>query len=104
MGRMVFYIFLPGTVSAFSALLPGNNINIDAQGDIYVADTGNRRIQVLNSNGIYLRKIDLCVLSKVGETFLRLTTPLGLAVDALGRLYVVQSTLNKVSVFTLRDK
>ena len=38
-----------------------HSIASDAQGNIYVADRGNRRIQVFNSNGDYLREIHINV-------------------------------------------
>ena len=44
------------------------------------------------------------ILSSGADALLRLTTPLGLALDSNRRLYVVQSTLNKVSVYVFHDK
>ena len=66
---------------------------------IYVSDSYTGIIQVFDKSGKFHG-----ILSSDAGTFLRLTTPLGLAFDTLGRLYVVQSTLNKVSVFVLREK
>ncbi|MGW8324613.1 MAG: hypothetical protein ACWGNI_02845, partial [Desulfobacterales bacterium] len=66
---------------------------------IYVSDSYTGIIQVFDNSGKFHG-----ILSTDAETFLRLTTPLGLAFDTRGRLYVVQTTLNKVSVFALREK
>jgi hypothetical protein len=63
-----------------------------------VSDSYTGIIQVFDRAG-KLRGI----LSEKNDAFLRLTTPVGLAFDAKGRLYVVQSTLNKVSVYQFRD-
>ncbi len=38
-----------------------HNIVADAKGNLYVADRGNRRIQVFNSDGTYLREITINV-------------------------------------------
>lgn len=62
-------------------------------GDIYVADTGNERILVFGQDGIVIRSITkpegIRVLSK-DEKFL----PSKLAVDAVGRIYVIAKNVN----------
>ena len=71
----------------------------DDQSFIYVSDSYTGIIQVFESTGKYYG-----ILSKGDSEFLRLTTPVGLAFDSKGFLYVVQMTLNKVSVFKITDK
>ena len=85
-------------------VLPGQlfrpkGIAIDDRSRIYVSDSYTGIIQVFEKAG----KLH-GILSGQKDAFLRLTTPVGMAFDSNGWLYVVQSTLNKVSVFKFRDK
>ena len=117
----------------------------DAQGDLYVVDVLNTRVQVINAAGrtvsiigrwgidrnqffrpkgvaiagndtvlvsdSYTGTIQVFrryrtfrgVLGTANGTLLRLTTPTGMACDTRGRLYVVEMTANRVSVFQLQD-
>lgn len=55
---------------------------------VYVADSGNSRVQAFTTSGEYLSKL---------EGF---ANPRGLAVDSQGRLYVVDPLAHSVSVFS----
>jgi len=113
-----FYVvdILNGRVQVFSAqgkhpqpiselgVSPGQlfrpkGIAVDHRFFIYVSDSYTGIIQVFDKSGKFHG-----ILSTDAKTFLRLTTPLGMAFDTLGRLCVVQSTLNKISVYVLREK
>lgn len=62
-------------------------------GHVYVSDTGNSRVQIFSSDGVFLRAIDK---SKSDS----LSRPTALALDAQGRLYVLDSGRSRVAVFS----
>lgn len=67
---------------------------IGPDGNIYVADPFNNRIQVLGPDGAFVREW--------GESGLeegRLSEPHGLAIDASGRVYVADSDNSRVQIF-----
>jgi len=80
-----------------------SGIAVDAAGNVFVADTGNHTIRRISAGGI------VSTLAGVGGqpgaddgngTAARFNTPLGIAVDALGNLFVADSanhTLRKVT-------
>lgn len=72
-------------------------ITTDAS-NIYVADTGNCRIQKFDKNGVFLKEFGQGEggwFSKVGM----LLRPTGIAVDAAGNNYVADAALNCVQKF-----
>lgn len=75
-----------------------NGIALDSHGDMYVADSDNGRLVVLNSAGTPLSTIS----RGVGEGDLDL--PRGVALDSHGRLYVVDTTAQGVYVYKLPSK
>lgn len=68
-------------------------------GRIYVADTGNRRIQVFSRDGVFLSK----VANKKGAPPL-FRRPIAVTVDSQGNFYVADEALNKVKIFSARNK
>ena len=70
-------------------------------GQIYVADTGNHRIQVINDNFTYSHAIGSC--SK-GTAPGQLNCPQDVALDAAGNVYVVSYYSHCVDVFTAAGK
>jgi DNA-binding beta-propeller fold protein YncE len=72
---------------------------IDDRSFVYVSDSYTGIIQVFDSSGNLHG-----ILAKGKSEFLRLDTPVGLAFDSKGFLYVVQMALNKVSVYKISDK
>ncbi len=66
-------------------------ITSGASGQIYVADNGNRRVEVFDSSGNYLATI----FGTAGQ----ISYPQGVAVSSSGLVYVTDSGYNRVEVF-----
>lgn len=62
--------------------------------DTYVADTGNKRIGILNYQGVYVRDLE------VGE----IEPPVGIAVDAKDRIYVTQFRRDQLLIIDQRKR
>ncbi len=71
------------------------NVAVDRQGNIYVADTLNFRVQVLNPAGKFLRTFG-AQGDRPGE-FIR---PKGIAVDSEGHVYVADAEFNNFQIFS----
>jgi DNA-binding beta-propeller fold protein YncE len=71
------------------------NVAVDPQGNIYVADTLNCRIQVFNPAGKFLRMFGTRG-DRPGE-FIR---PKGIALDSEGHVYVADAEFNNFQVFS----
>lgn len=67
---------------------------VDADGNIYIADTGNKRVRVYNSEGVWQRDI-----GRGGSGPGQLDEPSGLAISADGRLFVADTWNRRISVF-----
>jgi uncharacterized protein (TIGR03663 family) len=72
------------------------DIAIDSLGQIYVSDTGNKRIRVYTPDGIYRYDIGSGG-SGIGE----LDEPAGIAIHPDGRLFVADTWNRRVAVFAL---
>lgn len=70
------------------------------QKQIYVADTGNRRVQIFSSDGIYLDKIVNPKNAENDESKRYFSSPSSIVVDAQGNIYVSDAQLNHVAVFS----
>ncbi|MBA4178783.1 MAG: hypothetical protein C0505_19845 [Leptothrix sp. (in: Bacteria)] len=70
------------------------NIAIGPDGDVYVAETGNFRVQRLSADGLHRRFYG--EQGNVPGTFAR---PKGLAIDRSGRLYVGDAAIQNVQIF-----
>lgn len=66
----------------------------DKQGNIYITDTGHRRVLVFGPGGDFLRQ-----LGKGGAGKGEFVTPLGIAVGEDGRVYVADESAGKVVIF-----
>ena len=75
-------------------LIYPRGVTCDSTGNVYVADSGNNRIQVFTASGKFLRKFGC--LGKGGE----LDWPVGVAVDSRGMVFVSERDSHRVSVFT----
>ena len=73
------------------------DVAVDADGNVYVSDTGNKRVRVYTADGQYLRDI-----GSAGSELGQLDEPAGLAVSEDGRLFVADTWNRRVSVFDLQ--
>jgi DNA-binding beta-propeller fold protein YncE len=71
------------------------NVAVDRQGTIYVADTLNCRVQILDANGKFVRSFGTQG-DRAGE-FIR---PKGIAVDSEGHVYVADAEFNNFQILT----
>ena len=72
-------------------------LTVDSEGNLYVADTLNSRVQKFNSDGKFLREF-----GKRGTAFGQFDKPKGVAVDSFGTLYVVDSGWSNVQLFNAK--
>lgn len=76
-------------------------ISFDKQGNMFVADTENNRVQVLKKSGQFSHIIGA---GREGSGKGELSNPTDTAVDSQGFVYVVDSGNNRLSVFTTQGK
>ena len=69
-------------------------VALNSEGDVFVTDTLNNRIQEFDPNGKYVRTI-----GSNGDVPGAFGRPKGLAVDTLGNLYVADSAWSNVQIF-----
>lgn len=71
------------------------------EGVVYVADTGNERIQLFGINGVFLATLPLSAASGASdkETTWKLGEPTDIAVDGEGRIYVSDEDDKSVKVY-----
>jgi DNA-binding beta-propeller fold protein YncE len=72
------------------------DVAVDNNGNVYVADTGNKRIRVYDSQGTHLRDI-----GSAGSQPGQLDEPVGLALHPDGRLFIADTWNRRISVFAL---
>lgn len=70
------------------------NVAVDQDGNLYVTDTLNSRIQIFDANGNFLK-----TFGKAGDGPGFFARPKGLAVDADGHIWVADAVQNRVQVF-----
>jgi DNA-binding beta-propeller fold protein YncE len=71
------------------------NVAVDLSGNIYVADTLNCRVQVLDPAGKFLHEF-----GKRGSSPGEFIRPKGIAVDSEGHVYVADAEFNNFQIFT----
>jgi len=71
------------------------NVAVDKQGMIYVADTMNNRVQILDSDGKFIRSF-----GRQGDTAGEFIRPKGIGVDSEGHVYVADSEFNNFQIFS----
>lgn len=69
-------------------------VDIAANGEIYIADVGNNRIQVFDANNTFVREFGAGI-GAVGS----LKYPTGADVDSDGNVYVAEAQNNRVQIF-----
>jgi len=84
----------PGKRDNGTFLAP-TNVAVDSKGMIYVADTWNYRVQILDADGKFVRAFG-AQGDRPGE-FIR---PKGIAVDSEGHVYVADAEFNNFQVLT----
>lgn len=72
-------------------------LTVDPQGNLFVADTLNSRVQKFDSDGKFLK-----AFGKRGTAFGQFDKPKGVGVDSLGNLYVVDSGWSNVQIFNAK--
>ena len=70
------------------------NIKLGKDGNLYISDTGNYRVQVINREGKFIRSI-----GQAGSGLGSFARPKGIALDNDNNLYVVDAAFNNVQVF-----
>ncbi len=75
--------------------LTPTNAALDRQGNIYVADTGNYRVQILDPAGKFIRAFGM-----QGDSPGEFIRPKGIAVDSEGHIYVADAEFNNFQIFT----
>jgi DNA-binding beta-propeller fold protein YncE len=71
------------------------NVAVDADGNLYVSDTLNDRIEVFDADGNFIR-----TWGKNGDGPGDFARPKGIGVDSDGHIWVVDAMLNRLQVFT----
>jgi len=70
------------------------NLFVDRQGQLYVADTLNFRVQIFNADGTFKKAI-----GGQGDSPGKLNRPKGVAVDSEGHIYVADTSFNNFQIF-----
>lgn len=72
-----------------------SNVALDKDGNLYVSDTWNNRIQIFDADGKFIR-----AFGKAGDGPGYFARPKGIAVDSDGHIWVADAVQNRVQVFT----
>ncbi len=73
-------------------------IAIDTEGNVWVADRGNNRMQEFSGAGKYIRQ--LTTAGTTSETPIPMSKPSGVAVDSEGHVWVADTESNRVDEFS----
>ena len=73
------------------------DVAFDSNGNIYVADTNNHRVQIYDSNHNYLSTIGITGVS--GSDYTHLNRPQAVAIDSTGTIYIGDSDNDRIQVF-----
>jgi len=78
---------------------PGNfalptNVAVDKEGNVYVTDTLNNRVEIFDADGQFIRAI-----GKHGDGPGQFARPKGIAIDSDGHIWVVDAVQQRVQVF-----
>ncbi|MCL4475191.1 MAG: 6-bladed beta-propeller [Nitrospirae bacterium] len=70
------------------------NLALDSEGNLYVVDTGNFRVQVFNPEGKHVRNI-----GSVGDRPGNFSRPKGIAIDSEDHIYIVDAAFQNFQIF-----
>jgi len=76
-----------------------NSLAIDKNGSLFVADSGNHRVQVLDQNGKFLTK-----WGTFGTGYAQFLEISGIAVDSQGNVFTADSQANRILKFSLFEE
>ncbi len=96
-GRLLFKFGRPG--SKIGELYHPTNIAVGPDGDVYIVETSNFRVQRFTAEGKPVR-----IYGEVGSEFGTFSRPKGIALDRAGRLYVGDAAFQNVQIFDNRGK
>ena len=71
------------------------NVAVDKDGNVYVSDTFNNRVEIFDADGAFIREF-----GKAGDGPGYFARPKGIAVDADGHVWVADAVQDRVQVFT----
>jgi sugar lactone lactonase YvrE len=96
-GQLVRAFTASGTTSGSNAnkMSGPSGVTVDANGNVYVADTGNNRVEKLSPTGTVLATFNLNGLIANGVPA-QMSKPSGVAVDSAGNIYVADTGDNRV--------
>src|SRR5262249_4034573 len=83
---------LPDSTGQF---IEPRGVAVDPNGNIFVADTGNNRIQEFNSSGVFLRMWGSAGFGDGQFAFLQ-----GIAADSSGNVYAADGNTNRIQKFS----
>lgn len=72
-----------------------SNVAVDKEGNVYVSDTWNDRIEIFDADGTFIR-----TWGKAGDGPGYLARPKGIAIDSDGHVWVADTVQDRVQVFT----
>ncbi len=104
---MVLGLAMPAPAQTQAAMLPvalPSAIAYDAQGNLFIADTSNQVVRELSAAGLVTTVAGSGVQGFAGDngpaTAAELDSPMGLAVDAAGNLYIADSHNHRIRMVT----
>lgn len=83
------------TLTAPGELAKPSNVAVDQDGNVYVSDTLNDRVQVFDADGTFIR-----AFGKAGDGPGYFARPKGIAIDGDGHVWVADAVQDRVQVFT----
>lgn len=77
-----------------------NAVTVDKDGNVYVVDTGNQRVQIFDKEGKFVKILNG---NENGEGSSAFVNPRGIAIDSRGILYVVSNLTHYILGFDTSD-